>query len=416
MCVAMSAASRTSFHGRTNETKYPRLRRCPTGALLSDKRSWLTHSIAAVDLQFTDLLEESISHIAANEGLKAAFLRPLYLPPSAWLEHIPFAFWIMSQHKPRVLVELGVHYGGSYFAFCQAVEALSLDARCYGVDRGPGDEHAGFYGDDIYEQVRARNHTLYSNFSSLIRAEFSDIARYFEDASVDLLHLDGFHTEESVRKDLETWMPKLSDRAVLLLHDTNVRERSFGVAKVLVELRQKYPVFEFVHGNGLGIVGIGKTQSPALEALFDADRQSSARRDIANFFGSLGHACSARATPPEALGEEKRVRATERLETRNRLADQSAHAAEVEQAAARAASETEALSEALASTRRERDELAEERSRLLARLDERERALSEASARAEKLKRLLGEAARDRKELSWARDALAGRAIAWRPR
>ena len=377
-------------------------------------RVWLTYSITAVDLQFTDFSEDSISRIAASEGLKAAFMRPLYLPPSAWLEHIPFAFWIMSQHKPSVLVELGVHYGGSYFAFCQAVEAFSLDARCYGVDRWIGDEHAGFYGEDIYEPVRARNDALYSNFSSLIRAEFSDIVRYFEDESIDLLHLDGFHTEESVRKEIETWTPKLSERAVLLLHDTNVWDRNFGVANVLAALRRRYPVFEFVHGNGLGIVGVGERQNPALESLFEADRRSSARRDIANFFGRLGSACAARSAPREALAEEKRL-ATERLETRNRLADQSARAAEVEQAAAMLAAETEALSDALAATRRERDELAEERSRLLAGLDERDRALGDATARAAELERLLGEAAREREDLSRAKAALAGRAIAWRP-
>lgn len=236
--------------------------------------------------------ELSILHVAANEGVKAAFWRPLYLPPSAWLEHIPFAFWLISQQRPSLLVELGTHYGASYFAFCQAIETLSLDARCYAVDTWRGDEHAGFYGEDVYASVSARNDALYSRFLSLIRASFSDTARYFEDSSIDLLHLDGLHTEEAARNDIETWLPKLSDRAVLLLHDTNVRERNFGVANVLLELRQRYPAFEFAHGHGLAVVGIGAALTSSVKDLLQAATQSSVRTDIASFFARLGRACS----------------------------------------------------------------------------------------------------------------------------
>src|SRR5438045_2700612 len=48
--------------------------------------------------------------------------RPEHLAASAWLEHVPFAYWLVKALRPRCFVELGTHWGVSYAAFCQAVE------------------------------------------------------------------------------------------------------------------------------------------------------------------------------------------------------------------------------------------------------------------------------------------------------
>ncbi len=176
---------------------------------------------------------------------------------SAWNEHIPFAGWIIEATNPRVFVELGTHTGVSYFAFCEAVARLELGTECFAVDTWVGDEHSGLYGEDVYSAVAAMNTRFYESFSTLLRNTFDDAVRDFADGSIDLLHLDGLHTYEAVRHDFDTWLPKLSDRGVMLLHDTNERKRDFGVHIVMSELAERYPTFEFAHGHGLGIVGVG---------------------------------------------------------------------------------------------------------------------------------------------------------------
>ena len=232
-----------------------------------------------------------------------AFMTPVFLPESAWLQHLPFAFWLTGQQRPRAIVELGTHRGASYFGFCQAVTHLGLPTRCYAVDTWKGDDHSGHYGADIYTSVEAHNRALYSGFSTLMRMRFAEALEYFPDGDIDLLHIDGFHTYEAAREDFDTWLPKLSDRGIVLLHDTNVRRSKFGVFQLMQELRSSYPVFEFFHGYGLGVVATGRDSTAALGALFSEDAaEGGAKPAIREIFARLGKACddSQRSTVAQA--------------------------------------------------------------------------------------------------------------------
>lgn len=186
---------------------------------------------------------------------------------SAWYGHVPFAHWIVSAVMPRTLVELGTHNGVSYSAFCEAVVRNGFDTRCYAVDTWRGDDQTGHYGEEVYSDLRRFNDERYGAFSELLRWSFDEALPYFSDASIDLLHVDGFHTYDAVRRDFESWRTKLSDSAVVLLHDTNVRERSFGVWRLWGELREQFPSFEFLHGHGLGVLAVGRSVPPQVAAL-----------------------------------------------------------------------------------------------------------------------------------------------------
>ena len=118
--------------------------------------------------------------------------------PYAWCGHLPFASWIITELKPKIFVELGVHTGNSYLTFCQTVSALKLDTKCYAVDTWQGDEHAGLYDDKVYNELSKYHDPLYGKFSKLIRKSFDQALVDFSDKSVDLLHIDGFHSYEAV--------------------------------------------------------------------------------------------------------------------------------------------------------------------------------------------------------------------------
>jgi hypothetical protein len=190
----------------------------------------------------------------------------------SWHEHLPFALVLMDMLEPRSFVELGVHKGDSYFAFCQAVKRLGLPTKCYGVDTWQGDEHTRGYDDSIYAGFKSWHDAHYGDFSTPIRGTFDEALANFDDGSIDLLHIDGFHTYDAVKHDFETWLPKISARGVVLFHDISVRTRMFGVWHLWEQITPDRAHFEFRHGNGLGILAVGSELPPKFRAFLDCAR------------------------------------------------------------------------------------------------------------------------------------------------
>jgi GT2 family glycosyltransferase len=252
----------------------------------------------------------------------------------SWHEHIPFAFFAVAALRPSVVVELGTWKGDSYCALCQAVQSLALPARCYAIDTWAGDEHTGPYDLDVLEELRAHHDPLYGGFSSLVQQTFDQAAPSFADGSVDLLHIDGSHSYQAVAHDVETWLPKLGERGVLLLHDTNVRQDGFGVWRLWDELSPGYPGFAFAHGHGLGVLATG-SEVDARFASFLQEAEGDAL--TARFFSALGSRIAeparerrARAAVERALTEQAQAADEARLDVSRARAESDALRAESE--------------------------------------------------------------------------------------
>jgi hypothetical protein len=171
--------------------------------------------------------------------------------------------------QPQLIVELGTHTGNSFNSFCQAVKQFGIESTCYAVDSWVGDDQAGLYGDEVYKSLKAYHDYHYPNISSLIRKYFDEAIKDFRDESIELLHIDGCHTYEAVKHDFNTWLPKVRDSGVILLHDTQVRRRDFGVYKFFEEIIANTDYwFEFSHSNGLGIWVKGTPSQSIADLLF----------------------------------------------------------------------------------------------------------------------------------------------------
>jgi O-antigen biosynthesis protein len=235
------------------------------------------------------------------------------LKESAWNEHVPFGMLLVELQRPRVIVELGTHCGVSYCAFCQAVTETGAGASCYAVDTWAGDSHTGPYGGDVYENLKA-HHKQYESFSQLLRMTFDEALQQVSDDSVDLLHIDGLHTYEAVKRDYSTWLPKMSERGIILFHDTVVTEGDFGVHRLWRELTPSFPHFNFEHGCGLGVLAVGEDQQEAVvNFLRTANANASTTREL---FSSLGRRLQAEVVLAD-MSKEKRVLSALKITFRN---------------------------------------------------------------------------------------------------
>jgi predicted O-methyltransferase YrrM len=206
-------------------------------------------------------------------------LSPRMLKSPWWIGHIPFAYELIGRLRPKTIVELGTYSGSSLAAFCQAVEACGLDAKCYGIDLWQGDIHMGRFEEDLFQEVSAYMASNYPAIATLVRKDFNEAVNHFEDGSVDLLHIDGTHTFEAVSNDFNTWIPKMSDRGVVLFHDINVTVKNagekalqFGVRKFFDSVKAKYPHFEFAHCWGLGVLIVGGNAPAPVKELVEMSR------------------------------------------------------------------------------------------------------------------------------------------------
>ena len=225
----------------------------------------------------------------------AARLSPRLLKSPWWIGHIPFAYELIARQRPRSIVELGTYSGSSFAAFCQAVQEAGIEGMCHGVDLWAGDIHMGTFDEALYNEISGYVNATYPGIAVLVRKDFNEAAKDFAPGSVDLLHIDGTHTYEAVSNDYHTWFAKLSDRGIVLFHDTNVTVQNageaalkFGVRAFFDEVKGRYPHLEFEHCWGLGVLFVGKNVPAEALELVEAAKDPSFRK----YFAQKGAAVS----------------------------------------------------------------------------------------------------------------------------
>jgi len=184
------------------------------------------------------------------------FIKEFPAKSSPWFGHIFFAYDLVANTKPKLIVELGTYKGNSLFSFAQSIKDNNLNTTLHAVDTWEGDEHSGFYGKDLFTNFIKLQKKYYRKLDIQIhKTLFDNAVTEFKDNSINLLHIDGLHTYEAVKHDFETWLPKVNkNNGVIMLHDVCEIRDDFGVYKLWEELQRKYKTVTFPHSHGLGVI------------------------------------------------------------------------------------------------------------------------------------------------------------------
>jgi predicted O-methyltransferase YrrM len=139
--------------------------------------------------------------------------------PKGWVHHGDQILALLEQHQPRVVVELGTHYGASAIAMARVVRQWGGTITC--VDTWYGVPRPGRPMKPVKLLACASNCVIADVSASvrLIVAETGAAGRAWQGPPIDALYVDADHSEAGCLADLETWGPHVRSGGLLLGDD-----------------------------------------------------------------------------------------------------------------------------------------------------------------------------------------------------
>jgi cephalosporin hydroxylase len=157
--------------------------------------------------------------------------------------------------RPKVVVEIGSKYGGTFMIWNEITDAHTIS-----IDLVDG-IHGGI-SEEAFEKRNARFKELYVTKCDFIEGNSHDIHIYqklvntLKGKTIDFLFIDGDHTYEGVKQDYEMYSPLVSKGGYIAFHDINDtdrhRKRNVYVSKLWEELAGEKIEFN-VHSDWAGI-------------------------------------------------------------------------------------------------------------------------------------------------------------------
>lgn len=205
-------------------------------------------------------LKDAVEHVFTFNCLGVV------VSPLQYREELLALLEIVDERRPRTVVEIGTFSGGtlSPLTRCAAPDAIVIS-----IDLPDGEFGGG------YAEPRAR---LYRSFAEhdqrieLVRADShrletrDRVRRLLRSRPIELLFIDGDHSLEGVRRDLELYGPLLAQDGVVAFHDIVPGPQAAvgGVPQFWAELRAGRQVRELVRDWAQGDAGIGLVEAAEL--------------------------------------------------------------------------------------------------------------------------------------------------------
>ena len=307
--------------------------------------------------QALDILGREILNPAASW---TPFWNPRFVAASPALVHLPFLFWLMENHAPQRVVQLGVGDGVAYLALCQAVDKLGLNAACRGISL--------FGGQEASPEAAAHNAKMYEDFSVLSTEELATANRHYRKGGIDLLVINTPLGSDIAGVLADKWNGLMSGRGLIVVLDSTAKMTEEGAQGWLAPLLDTHPAIELEQGDGLLALTVGPDQDGRISRLADLELGMAGYREARQVFQTLGDRIVA-GHCAEELQAALEVKSSSLTDAQNQLT-------QIQQELAKARAAEDNANEELARVQARSFDLENERSELAAKLAEAKAAAS----------------------------------------
>jgi hypothetical protein len=161
---------------------------------------------------------------------------------------------LLMANPSEICVEVGVFGGSSFFPIASTL-AFKKQGLAYAIDPWsieacvenykPEDEaYKGWSKTDLkkvmYKFVEGMHKNQLDPFFLIMRVSSAQAYHYFEDKSIDFIHIDGNHSEASAVFDVEHWLPKVKSGGIICFDDAHW-ESTQPAVKILLNTCQLMP-------------------------------------------------------------------------------------------------------------------------------------------------------------------------------
>ena len=148
-------------------------------------------------------------------------------------------------NQDTVMVEIGSYRGASTELFakhCKKIHAIDpwskvVEGKYVNVSRATRKMPAQMEAEEVFlERMSAYNNV------EIIKDFSYNVYSQFEDESLDLVYIDGHHSDRAVYEDVQHWLPKLKVGGVLSGHDYHLNGIRLVVNKIteILKIRKRY--------------------------------------------------------------------------------------------------------------------------------------------------------------------------------
>jgi precorrin-6B methylase 2 len=137
-----------------------------------------------------------------------------------WMKPVELDWLYKAAKGMQTIVEIGSWKGKSTAALCSACKGTVYSVDTFKGSASEKEEHAEAKQRDIYQDFKANT----KQFKNLVSYKMTSLkaSKKFKDKSVDMVFIDGEHTYEAVKQDIELWLPKC--KKLICGHDYNYND------------------------------------------------------------------------------------------------------------------------------------------------------------------------------------------------